>query len=127
MLHKRRREDNDVVEVHWGELTVDCGQYRVDGPLVRYWCILQPNGMHVKTYVPKYVVNVLLSLSFGAIRICEYPEFASRVLKTFDSHSEGRKKVFLRMISGDRERDLSVLYLLTMRHSMISEVNSLID
>ena len=40
---------------------------------------------------------------------------------------EGNTRVWLRMISGDCERRLSVQYLLTMRHSMILAVTSLVD
>ena len=42
-----------------------------------------PNDIRVSSYVPKCIVNAVLSRYLGAIRILQYPEFASRILKTF--------------------------------------------
>ena len=41
------------------------------------------NGIHLNEYMPKCMVAVVLSQSLGVIRNRLYPEFASKVLKTF--------------------------------------------
>ena len=40
-----------------------------------------PNGMRVDAFVPKCVVNLTVSRPFGVVKICEYLELESRVLK----------------------------------------------
>ena len=56
----------------------------IDGQYVA-GAVFSPSGMYENAYVLKCVENVVLPRSFSAIRIIQYPELASRVLKTFAS------------------------------------------
>ena len=97
MVFKGRQEDYNVFRVHEASCNITVVKIV---PMARWYvadAFFSQKDMRVNAYVLTLVVKVILSRSFRATRICQYSEFASRVLKIFASPRLSMRLCILRI------------------------------